>query len=166
VIRYANSDDAKAICAIYDHYAKNTIVTFADQALPVYMLRNRFSTATIKYPVLVCEQDRWIVGYTMVRPWKSRPAYRYSAEVGIYLDPEAVGRGLGSQLYRELLRLIQGSGLHSLIAGIALPNAASVVFHEKFGFQFVGRFEDVGYKFGRWIDVGYWQLVLGKQGGR
>ena len=91
---------------------------------------------------------------------KGRCAYRYSAEVTVYLDAAVVGQGLGTQLYTALFDSLRRSGCHVAIGGIALPNAASVALHEKFAMQKVAHFGEVGFKFGRWVDVGYWQLTL------
>ncbi|HET6588329.1 MAG TPA: GNAT family N-acetyltransferase, partial [Oleiagrimonas sp.] len=92
--------------------------------------------------------------------WKSRCAYRHSVETSIYLDPERTGQGIGRHLYVALLDAVRALGMHAVIGGVALPNAASVALHEHLGFHKVAHFEQVGYKQGRWIDVAYWQLVL------
>jgi L-amino acid N-acyltransferase YncA len=80
--------------------------------------------------------------------------------VTVYIDPKSIGRGIGTQLYTALLADLRARKFHTSIGGIALPNAASVTLHERFGFRKVAHFEQVGWKFGRWIDVGYWQLLL------
>ena len=100
------------------------------------------------------------VGYAYASPWKARPAYRWSAEVTVYLDPTCAGRGLGKRLYGELLAALKSQGMHAAIGGIALPNEPSVGLHEKCGFRKVAHFAEVGFKFGRWIDVGYWERLL------
>ncbi|HEV7431928.1 MAG TPA: GNAT family N-acetyltransferase, partial [Steroidobacteraceae bacterium] len=92
--------------------------------------------------------------------WKGRCAYRYSVESTVYLEPLAVGQGLGTALYSALFARLQELGCHVVIGGIALPNAASVALHEKFGMRQVAHFAQVGNKFGRWVDVGYWQWVF------
>jgi len=92
--------------------------------------------------------------------WKDRSAYRYSVESTVYVDPAALGVGYGSQLYESLLANLRQQKFHVVMGGIALPNQASIRFHEKFGFQKIAHFKEVGYKFGQWIDVGYWQLIL------
>jgi phosphinothricin acetyltransferase len=111
-------------------------------------------------PWLVLEQTSEIVGYAYATPWKARSAYRYSAESSVYLAPASTGKGFGKQLYQALLAELRGAGLHAINAGIALPNPASVALHEALGFQACAVFREVGYKFERWVDVGYWQLFL------
>jgi phosphinothricin acetyltransferase len=111
-------------------------------------------------PWLVAEMAGRTVGYALARPWKERSGYRFSVEVAVYVVPELAGRGVGTLLYSRLFEELAGRGVHAVIGGIALPNEASVALHEKFGMRKVAHFEQVGYKFGRWIDVGYWQRTL------
>jgi len=111
-------------------------------------------------PWLVAENGQGIVGYAYAAPWKARDAYRFAVESTIYLAPEATGRGIGRRLYDALLPRLRAGGLRTAIGGIALPNAASVALHEAMGFTKSAHFREVGFKFGRWIDVGYWQRML------
>jgi phosphinothricin acetyltransferase len=101
-----------------------------------------------------------VVGYAYATKWRVRPAYRHSVESTIYLDQAFAGRGLGRVLYETLLDELRRRELHRVIAGIALPNEASVGLHEAIGFRKAAHFSEVGRKFGRWIDVGYWELKL------
>ena len=111
-------------------------------------------------PWLVAEEQRQVAGYAYAAPWKTRSAYRFSVEITVYLAPANVGRGIGSLLYRHLFGTLQTLGVHAVIGGIALPNPASVALHEKFGLEKVAYFPQVGFKFNRWIDVGYWERIL------
>ena len=111
-------------------------------------------------PWFVAEQDGVILGYSYASKWKGRCAYRYSMEVTVYLRPDRVGRGLGSALYSKLLPALKSQRIHVAVGIIALPNEASVKLHEKMGFLKAAHFKEVGFKFERWIDVGYWQLIL------
>ena len=111
-------------------------------------------------PWLVSEERHEISGYAYAARWKERASYRHSVESTIYLRPDAMGRGVGTQLYTTLLEALRGRALHTVIGGIALPNEASVALHEKLGFVKIAQFHEVGRKFGRWIDVGYWQRML------
>ena len=111
-------------------------------------------------PWLAAEMDGRVVGYAYATKWKARSAYRYSVETTVYLEDGLAKRGVGTELYAELFRLLKERGLHAVIGGIALPNDASVALHEKFGMRKVAHFEQVGFKFGQWVDVGYWQLTL------
>jgi phosphinothricin acetyltransferase len=111
-------------------------------------------------PWLVAERDDVVVGYAYASPWRSRTAYRNSVEVSIYLAPPAARSGIGTALYEDLFARLKLKGVHAVIGGVTLPNPASVAFHEKMGMRKVAHFEEVGYKFERWLDVGYWQLCF------
>ena len=123
-------------------------------------MAKRITDVTAQLPWLVWETDGVVIGFGYATSWKARAAYRHSVESSIYLAPDVTGRGLGSQLYAALIADLRQRGLHCVIGGAALPNPASVRLHEKLGFQKVAEFRQVGLKFGRWIDVAYWQLML------
>jgi len=108
----------------------------------------------------VAERAGEVVGYSYATSWRPRAAYRHSAETTVYLAPGEAGRGIGSALYQYLISALSDQQIHAIIGGIALPNPASVALHEKFGFHKVAHFEQVGFKLGRWVDVGYWQRIL------
>ena len=99
-----------------------------------------------------------IVAY--VSEWRSRYTYKHSVESTIYLKQGCENKGIGSVLYQELLKQLREMGLHAIMGGIALPNEASVCLHVKFGFEKVAHFKEVGFKFGKWIDVAYWELIF------
>jgi L-amino acid N-acyltransferase YncA len=161
VIRPALPADAEAITAIYNHYISETMVTFEEEPLPVEVIARRMAEVTTAgLPWLVAELENRVVGYAYAARWSSRAGYRFSVEVTVYLAPEQGGRGIGSQLYTELFAILKAGGIRSVIGGIALPNPASVALHEKFGLKKVAHFEEVGIKFNRWTDVGYWQGTL------
>jgi phosphinothricin acetyltransferase len=157
-IRAATSDDAAAIADIYNHYVMQTVVTFEEEPVVAAEIARRIDdvqSASLLW--LVAEEKERIVGYAYAAQWRARTGYRFSAEVTIYLAPEHTGRGIGSRLYGELFHLLQARGLHAVMGGITLPNDASVALHEKFGLRKVAHFKEVGFKFGHWLDVGYWQ---------
>ena len=106
------------------------------------------------------EQQGRVLGYAYAGRWRSRAAYRYVAESAIYLGEASRGQGLGTRLYQDLFGQLRARGLRVVMGVIALPHPASVAFHERLGFRRAGLFPRVGYKFERWIDVGYWQLEL------
>ena len=161
MIRPALAADADAIARIYNYYIRNTVCTFEEQTITPQAIAERVQNVTsASLPWLLAESSGRIVGYAYASQWKNRSAYRYSVESTIYLDPDALGVGFGSQLYESLLANLVHLKIHAVIGGIALPNPASVRLHERFGFQKIAHFEEVGYKFGQWIDVGYWQLIL------
>ena len=160
-IRAAIPADAGAIAEIYNHYIAETTVTFELTEASVEDIAGRIERIGAHSPFFVLEENQRVLGYAYAAPWQSRPAYRHSVESTIYLHREATGRGLGSKLYRHLLDELRQRNVHTVIAGIALPNAASVALHESLGFVNVSRFQEVGRKFDRWIDVGHWQKMLG-----
>ena len=160
-IRPATTADAEAVSRIYNHYVSDTVVTFEEEPLSAATIDGRMQeVAAAGLPWLVAEQDGRVAGYAYASPWRSRSAYRFSAEVTVYLDPARLRRGLGSRLYDALFPLLQRRGLHALMGVISLPNQASVALHERFGMQKIGHLAEVGFKFDRWIDVGYWQRLL------
>ena len=160
MIRPVSLDDSDAIAAIYNHYVLNTPVTFEEEAVSGDVMRDRIREIRSNLPWLVCEEAGLVRGFAYASPWKSRCAYRNSVETTVYLDKDVLGRGLGARLYEPLLQVLKERGFHTAIGGIALPNGGSVALHEKFGFQKVAQFREVGWKFETWIDVGYWQLVF------
>jgi phosphinothricin acetyltransferase len=153
--------DAQAISDIYKYYITDTTITFEEQLVSADQMAGRIQEIlAASLPWLVIEQSGRVVGYAYASKWKARSAYRYSVETSVYLQHGIAGKGLGSQLYQALFDALKARGFHVAIGGIALPNEASVALHEKFGMQKVAHFEQVGFKFGQWIDVGYWQKVL------
>jgi len=160
MIRPATTADAAAICAIYNHYVLGTTITFEESPITPEEMENRIRETLASLPWLVWEHDGAIQGFAYASKWKGRCAYRHSTEVTVYLDPKSTGRGVGSRLYEALLTDLRQRNFHAVIGGIALPNPASIALHERLGFRKVAHFEQVGWKFGRWIDVGYWQLLL------
>lgn len=160
-IRDAVADDAAAIAAIYNHYVLTTSISFEEQAVTDSEMQQRIADIQRGgLPWLVAELDGVLVGYAYATKWRVRHAYRFSVESSVYLAPDIAGKGLGTALYQQLLERLSASGYHLVIGGVALPNAASVALHEKMGFEKVAQFREVGFKFGRWIDVGYWEKSL------
>jgi L-amino acid N-acyltransferase YncA len=161
MIRAASVGDAGVIAAIYNHYVLNSWATFEEKEIvPEEMSRRIAAVVERSLPWLAAEEEGRLVGYSYAGPWKDRSAYRFSAESTIYLEPEAKGRGLGVELYGALLDSLRRGPCHSVIGIIALPNEASVALHERLGFKKVAHLREVGWKFGRRIDVGYWQVLL------
>jgi len=162
VIRPATPQDAADLAAIYNPYIEKTIITFEEQAItPADIAQRVTEVQSAELPWLVAEIGGRVVGYAYASKWKGRCAYRYSVESTVYLNESQTGKGLGTQLYRALLNELAGRKIHAVIGGIALPNEASVKLHERLGFKKVAHFPEVGFKFGRWVDVGYWQLTSG-----
>jgi L-amino acid N-acyltransferase YncA len=159
-IRPALGSDAEGICRIYNHYVLKSTVTFEADAVAANEMRQRILEVTDSFPWLVAEIEGEVVGYAYANHWKNRFAFRNSAETTIYLEKDHVRRGIGTRLYRRLMEELRILEMHCLIAGLAMPNPASVALHEKLGFRKAGQFDQVGRKFGQWIDVGYWQYAL------
>lgn len=160
-LRPALPADAAAIAAIYSHYILTTTISFEEDPVDAQEIAQRMQAVEVAgLPYLVAEEDGAIMGYAYATPWRVRRAYRSSVETSVYLRAGTHARGTGTALYQALLAALTASGYHLAIGGIAQPNAASVALHEKLGFEKVAHFKEVGYKFGRWVDVGYWQLIL------
>ena len=158
-IRNVNVEDAAQIAEIYNYYIKNTHQTFETEVLSADEMRERIAKIVEDYPYLVAEEDGEIYGYACATQFKMRQAYEFSAEVSIYVKNDAKQKGIGTRLYEKLFEELKETDIHAIIAGISLPNDPSVKFHEKLGFTKVARFREVGYKLGRWVDVGYWELI-------
>jgi len=160
MIRSCEVADAASICRIYNHFVCNSIATFEEVPVAEQDMVQRIRTVIDNLPWLVWEQDGTITGFCYASPWRARSAYRHSVETTVYLSPEFARRGIGAQLYGELVRRLRSLELHSAMGVIALPNPASVAVHERTGFRKVGHLQEIGRKFDQWIDVGYWQLLL------
>jgi L-amino acid N-acyltransferase YncA len=160
-IRPARDGDAAALARIYNHYVADTCVTFETEPVAAAEMARRVAdTAGDGLPWLVACRAGEVAGYAYASKWKGRCAYRYTAEVTVYLDPAMTGQGIGRPLYTVLVENLSARGTHAAIGGIALPNDPSIRLHERLGFRKVAHFEQVGFKQERWIDVGYWQLLL------
>ncbi len=153
-------NDVQEILNIYNYYIKNTIITFEEIEISLEVMKSRVNQIAEKFRYLVYKENNVVLGYAYISYWKERSAYRYSVESTIYLNNNCVGKGIGTKLYSELINQVKKSELHSVIGGISLPNDASIKLHEKLGFNYLGKFSEVGYKFNNWIDVGYWELIL------
>jgi len=112
------------------------------------------------HPWFVAEQDGRLLGYAASSPFRTRSAYRWTVETGIYLAADAQGRGIGKALLSALLGVLERQGYVAAIGAIALPNDASVALHEKLGFTYAGTYRGVGFKLGQWLDVGLWEKSL------
>jgi L-amino acid N-acyltransferase YncA len=158
--RQVASSDADAIAAIYAPYVRDTVVSFETEAPDSREIARRIVAVASHYPWLVAEQDGAVVGYAYACEHRSRRAYRWSVDVAVYLAPRAQRQGIGRALYRRVLALLRLLGYVNAYGGIALPNDASVGLHESLGFVPVGVYRHVGFKQGRWHDVGWWQRSL------
>lgn len=158
-IRNVKLEDAAQIADIYDYYISNTHHTFETEPLTDEEMRARIAEISGKYPYLVAEQDGEIQGYVYAAPFRMRQAYEHSVEASIYVRKQSKEKGVGTRLYEKFLEELSDTNFHTIIATISLPNDASVRFHQKMGFEKVGQFKEIGYKLGRWVDVGFWQMM-------
>ncbi len=146
---------------LYNYYVKNTVTTFEAEPIDGAEMGERLrEVQDLDLPWLVLEEEGAVIGYACAVRWKNRAAYRHSVESTIYLAPGFTRAGRGVALYSALMGQLRGLGVHCVLAGIAQPNEASVGLHEKLGFGKVGHLVEVGRKFDRWVDLGYWQCVL------
>ena len=160
MIREVNKSDAAGICEIYNYYIKNSVITFEEDDVDEKEVIRRIEEVTLKYPWFVCDEKGIVTGYAYAAKWKERSAYRYSAETTVYVHKDHYGKGIGSKLMLNLIDDVEKKNIHYLVAGIVLPNQASIALHEKMGFKKCGLLKEVGFKFGKWIDVGYWEKIL------
>lgn len=161
MIRNVHPEDAQRITDIYNPFIMNTIITFEETEIPTGEIRQRIENVISSgLPWIVYETENGIIGYAYSSPWRTRSAYRFAVETTIYLDMNFKGKGFGKQLYTALLECLRQNKIHTAIAGISLPNEESVRLHESLGFRKAAHFHEVGFKFGQWIDVGFWELLL------
>lgn len=159
MIRPVKPSDASDICELYNYYVLNTHVNFEEEAVTLEDMQSRIGGASKEHPWLVYEHEGKVVAYAYASAWKSRCSYRYSVETSVYVALGYEGKGLGSKLYTALFEALKHTNAHAIIGGIALPNEGSVALHEKFGFEKIAQFKEIGFKLNRWIDVGYWEKI-------
>jgi phosphinothricin acetyltransferase len=160
-IRDVTPRDADAIARIYNPYILNTVITFEESPVTSDDIKTRIENVlNLGLPYLVMEENGLLIGYAYAGTWRTRAAYKHTVETSVYLQQGLAGKGLGTSLYQALLERLKLLDVHVVLGGITLPNPVSVGLHEKLGFKKVAHFNEVGYKFGRWLDVGFWQLNL------
>ncbi|WP_315731574.1 MULTISPECIES: arsinothricin resistance N-acetyltransferase ArsN1 family B [unclassified Bradyrhizobium] len=161
VIRTAHIGDARDIHAIYAPIVIGTAISFEIEPPSVAQIEDRIKNTLLRFPYLVCVADEKVIGYAYAGAHRERAAYRWSVDVTIYVNEEARGSGVGRSLYSALITILQRQHFHAAFAGITLPNEPSVALHKSLGFQFLGTYEEVGFKFGRWHSVSWWRRGLG-----
>ena len=161
VIRPYTPADVPAVTRIYGHYVRDTVITFETEEPSEAEMASRFATITGKgHPLLIAEQGGQVIGYAYASTYRPREAYRFTCEDSIYLAPDVVGKGLGSLLLGRLIEDSRKAGLKQMLAVITAERANSIRLHEKHGFRFIGRYEALGYKFDRWLDIVHMQRAL------
>jgi L-amino acid N-acyltransferase YncA len=160
-LRLAQPSDADALAAIYRPYVEGTVISFElDPPSPAEMGR-RLAATLAGHPWLVCVSGAGdLLGYAYGARHRDRAAYQWSVDTSVYIRQDSHRRGVGRGLYTALLAMLRRQGFHVAHAGITLPNPGSVGLHEAFGFDLVGTYPDVGYKFGQWLAVGWWRRAL------
>lgn len=162
MIRSVNQTDAQRVAEIYNYYVADSIATFETEPVSANTMAARIALAqeqSMPWLVALDEQGQ-LIGFAYAGQWHKRSAYGRTIEITVYLSPSAMSQQVGSKLYQALFAELKKLGAHAVIGCISLPNAASVALHEKFGMVKVAHFAEVGHKFGKWIDVGYWQIIL------
>ena len=159
-LRRAVPADAVRIAEIYNGYVERTIISFETETVPVGEMAQRITDRLARYDWLVAEQEGHVIGYAYYGQFRTRAAYDHVVESTVYIAEEAHGLGVGRRLYEALIQSACDRGFREILGVIALPNDASEQLHERMGFALVGRLPKVGYKFGRYIDVSFWQWSL------
>ena len=160
VIRPAHDADAAAVAAVYAPYVYDTAVSFELEAPTAAIMARRIDETLVTHPWLIADRGGDVVGYAYAGKHSQRAAYRWTADVTIYVRAQERRSGIGRSLYSALLTMLRRMGLRSAFAEIVLPNSGSVGLHEAMGFQHIGTHKDIGFKLGRWHDIGYWRLGL------
>jgi phosphinothricin acetyltransferase len=163
VVRAATLDDLEALTAIYNHYVINSTITFDLHPFTVAERRRWFDDHAESGPhrlLVATDEHGSCAAYSTSSRWRPKPAYDTTVEVSVYCRPDARGRGWGTALYRELFTTLLQEDVQTIVAGISLPNEASVALHRSFGFRPVGVFHAVGRKFGQFWDVAWFERSL------
>jgi L-amino acid N-acyltransferase YncA len=164
-LRIATANDADQVLEIYAPFCVATPVSFETEAPSSEEINRRITTTLEFFPWLVAEEEGRVLGYAYASRHRERAAYRWSADVSAYVREDARGKGLGRALYTSIFAILRLQGIHNILAGITLPNPASVALHEVMGMRPIGLYSHIGYKCGEWHDVGWWQLALPARGG-
>jgi L-amino acid N-acyltransferase len=159
-IRLAGVDDLAAINDIYNHYVFHSTCTYQETAEPMEARQKWFAGHGTRHPVTVAEMNGKVVGWGSLSPYHARSAYRNTVENSVYIHHEFHRRGIGSIVLKDLIERSRAIGHRAIIAGIDAEQTGSVRLHEKFGFEKVGHMKQLGFKFGRWLDVIYMELLV------
>lgn len=160
MIRAFKIEDTKQLLDIYNYYVLNSVATFDDELLLFETFLEKVTQINTRYPFIVFEENNEILGYAYGSKFRPKPAYNKTVESTVYVKHGVYKKQIGTKLYTELLGLLKQENYHIVLGVLTLPNDASVKLHEKFGFIQVADLKQVGFKFGEWQDVGFWQLNL------
>ena len=164
IIRITTPEDAAGILDIYAPYISNTSFTFETDIPSIEEFTARIKSYLINWPWLVTETDGKITGYAYASRHRERTAYQWSVESSVYIHDDFQQAGSGRALYKTLIKILKQQGFNNVYAVINLPNDKSVAFHERLGFQYFATYEKVGYKLGKWKNVGWWRLSINEYG--
>lgn len=161
IIRPATVSDTAAILDVYRNFVLNSTVTFEEEVPTLEQFRARIGEITAEHPFLVCEDGGHVAGYAYAHRHQSRAAYRYSAELSVYLRPHYTGLGIGRAMCDAVVELLRMQGVQTVYSAISLPNEPSCALHKAMGFTPAGVWKNTGYKKGRWIDIEWYELAIG-----
>ncbi len=160
MIREIAQSDVPEITKIYNHFVQNGVESFEVEPLTDEQMLTRAMWIALDYPYFVFPKGNRIAGFCYAHPWKERAAYSNTYETTVYVSPDFQHQGIGTKLMEHLIEECRKQGFKALIACITGTNTASIAFHEKLGFTKVSHFREVGYKFGQWLDVVDYELLL------
>lgn len=160
MIRPVNPTDAVQLVDIYNYYIAHTLITFEEELLTPTQFQERIQKVQQEYPFILFEENGEILGFAYANKWRERSAYRFALETSVYVKQGHFGKKIGLKLYEYLFEQLKKNGTKHLIGVITLPNDTSVALHEKLGFVKAAHFKEVGLKFGKWCDVGFWQKTF------
>ncbi|MGC6429649.1 MAG: GNAT family N-acetyltransferase [Jejuia sp.] len=160
MIRSLENSDIQELLDIYNYYVEHTVATFDIEKLTFEVFQQKLNRISKDYPFFIYEVHGEILGFAYASKFRPKPAYDYTVESTVYVKEGNHGKQIGSKLYEKLITQLKLTELHSVLGVLTLPNATSEKLHEKFGFEKVGHLKDAGLKFGKWHDVGIYQLKL------
>jgi len=163
-LRLATPADAAGILQIYAPYIENTSFTFETEVPSENAFAERINSYLVNWPWLVMEENGIIAGYAYASRYRERVAYQWSVECSVYVHEDFQQKGIAGKLYKTLFNILKKQGFRNVYAVINLPNEKSVAFHEKTGFTYFATYVQVGYKLGKWKNVGWWRLILNEFG--
>ncbi|TYA71449.1 GNAT family N-acetyltransferase [Seonamhaeicola marinus] len=160
MIRAFQEKDIQELLDIYNYYVLNSVATFDDVALSFETFSDKVTRINSEFPFLVYEDEGKLSGFAYGSKFRPKPAYKNTVELTVYVANNAHGKGIGTKLYEELIAELKTQNYHIALGALTLPNTASEKLHEKLGFKKVAHLSEVGLKFGKWQDVGMYQLKL------
>ena len=160
MIRKYHPKDLQSIVDILNYYVKNDACIFQVEPYTFDEIEKKFEIIQATYPIFIEEKDNKVAAFAYGARWRDKPAYAKSVETTIYIHPDYLHTGIGESLYRKLIETLTQMNFHLLVAGMTMPNPGSQRLHEKLGFERVGEFKEAGMKFGKWHNVGFWQMVI------